>query len=103
MVQPNNPKDLDGLLSRIDGLLGDEVAGTAATSDVVPGERHPLALAITKATGLDALVVTGNPLDSPEQQAINAAMAARDAFLPRHIDRIVQSVLKGETRDESGI
>lgn len=103
MVQPNSSNDFDGLMSRIDELLGEEVTSTVVQSDVLPGERHPLALAIKEAIGLDALVVTGDPLDTSEQQAIKAAMAARDVFLPRHIGRIAQSVLNGETRDESRI
>jgi hypothetical protein len=65
----------------------------ASIDEVLGGEN--LRSAIQEATGFDnVVVVTGNPYDTDEQQAMLAAATARDRFLPQFIGSIADSALQ---------
>ncbi len=68
----------DDLMAGIEGLLD---------------EAHPLAKEISETTGLKAGVMIGDPRLTPEQQAMNAAIAARDKFLFPYIEQLTQQIL----------
>jgi hypothetical protein len=48
--------------------------------DTVLSEEHPLARSVSEATGLDAVVVQGNPYDTHLQGAMHAARTAMQHF-----------------------
>lgn len=75
--------DIQDILDRIDGVLEAATTETDGVVDTVHSTKGSrLARPIAEATGLDTIVVRGDAAQSDEAQAIAAALAARDAFLP---------------------